>query len=258
MKTPRASIGLNRILDLAMRVLPITAIIAIGSFVAAQQTVSPHRRVVKVGVMMALMALMLRFDMVYAVYLFVLLFPFPSGISIGSTNSVLMTVIPMIWAVRATSSKTALIRRTNLDVPIVLFFFAYIISLYNVDGNYALIRSAEIIWRQIAAFAFFYMIVNFVNDETKLFRMVKVMCATCGFVMFTAVFELFFPGAVIIPGWIGLAERVGQGSLTYRIEGIRVGGAFESHGMLADFGTQMIFLMLYLVVKAKNPLEKTI
>ncbi|HEU4365712.1 MAG TPA: hypothetical protein VFT13_09655, partial [Candidatus Krumholzibacteria bacterium] len=88
-----------------MRVIPIATMVVVGAFFAAQQAVRPSHRAIKALVLLSLVALMFRFDMVYSVYLFALLFPFPSGISIGSSNSVLMTVIPMIWAVRATSGK---------------------------------------------------------------------------------------------------------------------------------------------------------
>ena len=110
----------NRLLDFSLRVIPIGALVAIGAFVAAQQAVSPHRRTVKLSVLLGLLALMFRFDMVWSVYLFTLLFPFPSGISIGSTNSVLMTIIPMIWAIRSYSTNTKFfLRKTRVDFAIV-------------------------------------------------------------------------------------------------------------------------------------------
>jgi O-antigen ligase len=87
-------------------------------------------------------------------------------------------------------------------------------------------------------------------------RLVKIVCVTCILVMLTAIVELFFPGRQIIPGWIGLASKLGEGNLKYRLEGMRAGGAFESHGMLSDFGTQMILFMVFFGVLAKNPMEK--
>jgi hypothetical protein len=206
---------------------------------------------------MALMALMFRFDMVYSVYLFALLFPFPSGISIGSSNNVLMTVIPMIWAVRATSAKIPLTRRTPLDRAIGFFLIAYVVSMVNVSDTVILAKSIGVLWRQLTACAFFYMIVLFVDSEEKLFRFGKVMCFACFLVMTTAVLELFFPGATLIPGWIGLANKFGEGVLSRRISGIRAGGAFESHGMLADFGTHLILFMVFFFLRARNPVEKT-
>lgn len=250
--------SLTWVLDWMMRIVPIAALVALGAFVAAQQTVSPQRRVVKASVLLGLMALMLRFDMVYSVYLFTLAFPFPSGISIGSTNAVLMTLIPMLWAVRATSTKSFRMRKTIVDAPIILLVFAYIISFVNIDKEFVLVNSAKVLWLHLTCVAYFYIIVSFVTDETKLARLLKVLCVAATAVMLTAILELFFPGTVIIPGWIGLKQQFGAGTLNYRIEGLRAGGAFGSHGKLSDFGTQTILFMVYFALRSKNPLEKAL
>jgi O-antigen ligase len=246
----------NRALDWALRVVPVAALVAIAALFTAQQTVKPHHRAIKALVLLALVALMMRFDMVYSVYLFALLFVFPSGISIGSSNSVLMTVIPMLWAIRATSSKVPLLRRTPLDAPIALFLMAFIVSLFNVSDSRLLGLSLVAIWNQFAACAFFYCIVMFVDSEQKLFRLGKVMCVSCGLVMLTAVLELFFPGLTIIPGWIGVSRRLGEGIFTQRVQGLRVGGAFESHDMLSDFGSQMFLFMVFFALMSRNVIEK--
>ncbi len=240
-----------------MRVIPIGALAAATAFFAAQQAVSPHHRAIKGLVILGLMALMFRFDMVYSVYLFALLFAFPSGISIGSSNTVLMTIIPMIWAVRATSARVPVFRRTPIDLAIGVFLFAHVIALFNVTEPVLLTQSVVVLWRQLSACAFFYCIYMFVNDEERLFRFGRVVCVTCTLVMMTAVFELFFPGRQIIPGWIGLVNKFGEGQFKHRVEGIRVGGSFDSHGMLADFGTQLILFMVFYALRARNPMEKT-
>jgi hypothetical protein len=251
--------AVKRVTDLVFRIVPVAGLISIAAYVAAQQTVSPHRRVIKLGVLLALMAFMLRFDMVYSVFLFTILFPFPSGVSIGDTNTVLMTLIPLVWAVRASSTRTKFfLRKTKVDVPIVLFLLAYVLSFFHVETGTELTFSLKVLWRTFATVMYFFMIVTFVDDEKKIRILTKVLCGVCGFVMFTAVVELFFPGASIIPGWIGLNTGVGEGKFAYRVEGHRVGGSFGSHGMLSDFGTQVIFLMFYHTVRSRNPIEKMI
>lgn len=256
MRRQRVPRALDRALDAAMRIVPVTTLVVVGAYFAAQQAVRPSHRAIKALVLMALMALMFRFDMVYSVYLFALLFPFPSGISIGSSNNVIMTIIPMIWAVRATSGKLPLTRRSAVDAAVAVFLLAHVVSLINVNDTATLARSIGVLWRQLTACAFFYCIFMFVNDETKLFRFAKVMTVACFLVMSTAVMELFVPGATLIPGWIGLASKFGEGQLSYRVQGLRVGGAFESHGMLADFGTQLLLFMVFFFLRARNPAER--
>lgn len=242
-----------------MKVLPVTGLVTIAAYISAQQTVSPHRRVIKLGVLLALMALMLRFDMVYSVYLFTILFPFPSSVSLGSTNSILMTIIPLIWAVRAASTNTKFfLRKTTVDRPILLFLFAVVVAFVNVNTGVELRESLKVLWRIVAMIMYFYMIVTFVNDERKLVLLTKLLCGVCALAMFTAVVELFFPGATIIPGWIGLRQQMGEGLISARVEGMRVGGSLGSHSLLSDFGTQTVFLMVYHAVKSRNPTAKLV
>jgi O-Antigen ligase len=248
----------QKAVDWAMRIVPIGALIAIGAFFAAQQAVSPQHRVIKGLVLMLLMGLMFRFDMVYSVYLFALLFVFPSGIAIGSTNNVLMTVIPMIWAVRATSSRMPLARRSPLDAAIALFVIAHVVSLYKVNDSFILAKSLIVIWTMLTACAYFYTIYLFVDDEEKLLRLGRVMCIACALVMFTAVIELFFPGATLIPGWITLQHRLGQGTLSHQIKGLRAGGAFESHDMISDFATQLVLFIVFFLIRSRNIVGKMI
>ncbi len=248
----------GRLTDLAFRFIPVAALVAVAAFFAAQQAVSPHHRAIKGLVILGLMALMFRFDMVYSIYLFAVLFAFPTGISIGSSNTVLMTIIPMIWAVRAASARSPLMRRTPIDLAIGTFLLLHFVALFNVTDPLLLPQNVVVIWRQLAACALFYCIYMFVNDEERLFRFGKVLCVTCTLVMMTAVVELFFPGKQIIPGWIGLSNKLGEGVLHHRAQGLRVGGSFDSHGMLADFGTQLILFMVYFAILARNPMEKVL
>jgi O-antigen ligase len=249
----------KRLTDAMMRVVPISGLVALAAYIAAQQAISPHRRVIKVAVLLGLMSFMLRFDLVYSVYLFTLLFPFPSGVSIGSSNSILMTLIPLIWAVRAASTKSAVyFRRTKADIAILLFLFAYILSFINVETTSELKSSLKVLWKTVATIMYFYTIVTFVNDEKKIFTLVKITCAVCALVMFTGIMELFMPGRALIPGWIGFDYRGGMGELGFRLEGMRVGGALKSQAMLADFAARTLLLLILLSIRTRNPFEKAI
>lgn len=253
----RLSATLDRTLDVAMRIVPVGVLIAIGAYFTAEQAVRPEHRAIKVALMLGLTSFMFRFDMVYSVYLFTILFVFPTGISLASSNSVLMTVIPMIWAVRAASTQTRLMRKTVLDAPIAVFLLGYVLSFMNVESNHALVESIKVLWRQLACCAFFYMIVNFIDDEVKLTRLLKVLGVSCSLIMLTAVVELIAPGTVIIPGWIDLHKQLSEGgALTARVEKMRVGGVFGDHANLSDFGSQIFCFMSYFAWKVRNPAEK--
>jgi hypothetical protein len=178
---------------------------------------------------------------------------------VGSTNSILMTLIPLIWMVRAASTKSLVyFKRTKVDFAIALFLFTYILSFINVETTDELRNSLRVFWRTAATVMFFYTIVTFVNNEKKIFTLVKISCAVCGFLMFTALLEFFMPGQALIPGWISFEGRSGMGELGYRIEGMRVGGALKSQAMMADFASRTLFLLILLTVKTRNLLEKSV
>ncbi len=211
---------------------------------------------IKLSVVLALMTLMLRFDMIYSIYLFIFLFPYPSSISLGSTNSILATLIALIWSVRAFSEKIRFFEKTEIDKYILLLIIAYILSLYNVEGIQEIKEGLVAIWRVIAAAIFYYMIVRFVTDEKKLLNVTRIICFAGGILFFISVIELFFPTATIIPGWISVGHRLHEGGLGYRLEGLRLQGAVKSHGTLSDFGTVMVFFMVFHFLRAKNPIWK--
>ncbi len=249
--------GLDRTLDLAMRIVPVAALVAVGSLFAAEQVLKPNQRAIKTALMLALMAFMFRFDMVYSLYTFSFLYLFPSGISIASSNIVLMTIIPMIWAVRAASVKVAMFRRSLLDAPHALFLMAYFLSLMNVQTHYALMQSAQIIWQQTTVILFFMLIVRLVDTTAKLMRLVKVACAAYALVFSTALVQLVAPNATIIPGWIGMHHKLSEGGeYSARVTKMRISGALGNDANLADFGAQVVCLMAFFAWRSRNPAEK--
>lgn len=248
----------NRVLDVAARVIPVVALVAVGAYFTAAQVISPNQRAIKSALILAIMAFMFRFDMVYSLYIFVLLFPFPSGISFGSSNNVLMSIIPMVWAVRAASVKTRLFAKTPLDWPHAVFLMAYVVSFINVESHYALMHGIGVVWRQVCCIAFFAMLVTFVNSEKKLVRLLQMACIGDGLVMLTAVLELMAPGSTIIPGWLSMTKQLSEGGqYSARVEKMRVGGVLASDANMADFGTQLLPFMLYFAWRSKNPAAKT-
>jgi len=250
--------GVSRTVDLALKIVPVATLIAVGAMFAAEQALHPNQRAIKTALMLGLMAFMFRFDMVYSIYLFSFLYLFPSGISIASSNVVLMTVIPMIWAVRAASTRTRLFRPTPLDKPHVLFIMAYFLSLMNVETHKNLVMGLGVIWQQITVILFFSLIVTLVDDEKKLMRVMKVACLAYALTFSTALVQLVAPNATIIPGWIGMAHKLKEGGVySARVTKMRISGTLGNDANLADFGAQVVCLLAFFAWRAKNPAEKT-
>lgn len=254
----RPGIRIKELSERLIRLVPLSGLLAVVAYYTARQVVSPHHRMVKVGVLGAVLLFMFRFDVIYSLFMFTLLFPFPSGISIGSTNSILMTLIGLVWAIRATSTGQPIHQRTRYDWAVILLLLSYVLSFYNVQTSLHLVRGVNVVWKQAASLMFFYLIIRFVNDEQRLMRFTKVVAIMVSAVVLTGLVELFMPGTTIIPGWIGLPEMKGKGSLTFRVEGIRLGGAVGGHNILSDIAMLGVFLMAFHALRSRNPLERVL
>ncbi|UCG53475.1 MAG: O-antigen ligase family protein [Candidatus Latescibacterota bacterium] len=238
------------------RIVPISFVIAVSSYVLSKQLIRPHQRVIKASLLLVVLIILLKFEMILSLYFFIVMLPFPSGIVLTSTNVILLTIITLVWLIRARATGEKLFEKTDIDLWVILFLGAYLISLFNVETTRHLYEGFKLIWRQLTAFAFFYLIVRFVDTEQRLERITKVIGLAGALVAFTGVVELFAPGVTIIPGWIETRQQLGKGMLGYRLEGIRLGGAFGAHNLLSDYCSFTIFFMITHFLRSKNPIEK--
>lgn len=247
----------NLLSTILWRLVPLFLFVSASSYVIGREIANPNRRMVKLLVAAGLVVIMMRFEMVYALYLFIILMPFPSGIALGSTNVVLMTIIPLLWAVRANSAQVPLFVRTKLDPFIVLYILAFVVSLFNVETAWGLDRSIRVIWRELSAIAFFYLIVRFVDDEKKLEIILKVAATAVALTALTGLLQLVSPRSSL--GWISLRNPFDDaGELTRRVQGVRVNGAVASHSVLSDFGVIGLGYMILHFLRSRNIIPRLI
>lgn len=242
--------------DLLWRIVPLLVLAVVVSIVLGQQIVQPHHRMIKMAVLAVVLAFLTRYPIIFSLYFFVLLMPFPSGVVLTSTNVILMTLIPMIWMVRSLATGERLFKRTEVDKWILIFLLAHVVSFWNVETRQGVIDGIRVVWKQLTAVAFFYLIVTFVTDENKLEKMMKIVPIAGAIAASTALFELFVPGFELIPGWIEARERFGAGTLGYRVVGMRVAGAIGSYDLLSDFCAFNLWLAVPHFLRARNAIEK--
>lgn len=235
--------------------LPVAALILLASLFVGKEIVDPHRRMVKTTVAMLVIILMIRFDMIYSLCLFFVLFPYPSGITLGSTNLLLPTLILLLWLIRARSQEVPVFYSTPADKAILLFLIANVVSFFNLNPMF-MSDSLKMLWRQLAAIALFYMIVRFATDERRLSLLIRTLCVSGALVTVTGIIQVIAPGMVLIPGWVDLGDIAGKGLLSFRLEGLRLSGAIGGHNVLADLSVVSLFLMAFLMLTRRNVLEK--
>lgn len=239
-----------------MRFTPVALMVLFVSYFTAKQIATPRHRMIKMVVLGGMLVFMFRFDIVYSVWAFTILFPFPSGISIGSTNSIMVTLIVLTWIIRATSTGQRVTSPTTYDWAVVVLLLAYVLSFYNCPTKYAVVQSLDVFWKQVCAVLYFYLILRFVDDEKRLVVFSKVAGIMLVLVVLTGVIEMFAPGSTLVPGWFSLKPIRGEGPVSYRVHGLRLKGAVGAHNVLSDMSAVSVFISSYHFMNTRNPLER--
>lgn len=251
--------GSKNIVDWAWKYVPLTGLLAIASYVLGREIIAPTGRIVKVFMLFLVLVILLRFEMVFSLYMFIILFPFPSGIALTSTNVVFMTLIALLWVVRAHSANMPLFTRTDLDKYIWLYLAAFVVSFFNMESGHALVQSLKLLWREIAVIAYCYLIVRFVDNEKKLVTFTRLIAVSAGLLAFTGFMQLVAPTTALIPGWISISNPFdAAGELGRRVEGVRLTGAVSSHSVLSDYSVIGMFFMTLHLIRTRNPITKTV
>ncbi|MCZ6766157.1 MAG: O-antigen ligase family protein [bacterium] len=244
----------KNIADWAWKYVPLAGVMTMASYVLAKEILAPTGRTVKVLVLFLVLVILLRFEMVFSLYMFVVLFPFPSGIALTSTNVVFLTLIALLWVVRAHSANIPLFTRTDLDKYIWFYLAAFIVSFFNVEPGY-FAQSLKLLWLELAVIAYCYLIVRFVDDENKLATFTRLIAVSSGLLALTGLLQLVAPTSDLIPGWINVRS---PGELGQRVEGVRLTGAVASHSVLSDYSVIGMFFMTLHLIRTRNPITRTV
>jgi hypothetical protein len=91
------------------------------------------------------------------------------------------------------------------------------------------------------------LIVNFVDDEVKLRKTMKIMMVSAAlFVAFT-IFEMIFPGKTLIPQWLYTQHKT-----QLLMRGVRMGGPFHDYELAAEFITLNAFFIFFMLIRTKR------
>lgn len=211
--------------------------------------ISPNRRVIEAAMGALLVALCVRFPLFWSVAVFTVLQLFPLGLSIGNTNVLLVLVMWCVWFFRASLGGERPSFRTGLDAPVILLLGAFVVSLFAINSPALLARALPNFGIMVGCIMYFYLIVNFVRTDEGLERVVTFMCVGAFLMMLTGVYQAFFPGRPLIPGWI-IPEA--DPSLLKGEEGLRIGAAFQSHDVLSDYSAAMIPIEIMMFTRART------
>jgi hypothetical protein len=233
--------------------LGILAFIAAAGALVGSQIAQPKKRVIEAIGGLILVYLIWNFSALSALWLLVIIYPFPFAISAGNSTFVFVVIVFIIYLIRV-SAKTSTIRSDRwFGLPIVLMVMSYVVSFYNFQVSpeilrFGLIHTANF----LAAILFFFMIINFVDDEKKLHATVRISMITCVLILLFTVLEMLFPGRQLIPGWLYTEHKA-----RLVMKGIRMGGPFKDFELTAEYFAMNVPIIIFLAVRARRLLTRS-
>jgi len=224
----------------------LTTVILIG-LLMGQQIVAPSKRVLEAFAGLVLVAFVLRLDLYWSLCAFLIALPFPTRMKIGSTNIVFIAILLSVWLMRLALRQVRPVGKTFLDTPIIVLLLVYVASFWNI-------RNSEFLWPALTSFygvlgsiVLFYLVVNFVRDDTSLERTMIVTQVSAALVIGVSLMGLLFPGITIVPNWIQTGS-----SQEIDISGIRLGGPFGASELLAEYCALNLPIQFLLLVRSRS------
>jgi len=203
---------------------------------------TPNSRIIKAIAGLVLFGIARRTQPFYALCFIVLMFPFPFSIFVGSSTMIFIVVACLVYLGRLTLKQTDPPARTPVDAGMGILVACYLLSFYNVDNPEFLRRGLINFFAILASFLLFYITASFIRNEDQLKTMVKVLTITIALSVAIGLYELVFPGQVLVPHWITLG---GGGEAAVGDEGYRVGGPLSDYELFGEFMAMSFFISYF-------------
>ncbi len=217
--------------------------IVIAGLLTGQLIVNPNKRVIEAIVGLILVSILWTASSFHALLFFILAYPFPFAISIGNSDFVFILIISVISLIRAPSTLASFRKNKIFNLPILLLVASYALSFYNVDYTGEILRSSLMnTYAFVAAVMLFYLCVNSIDSEEKLKKALDMLLISTSLSILFTLFELLFPGKVIIPNWLYTQQET-----TLIAKNLRMRGPFHDFELLAEYfalNAPLIFLFL--------------
>jgi len=229
------------------------AVIAAGALVGSQ-IIHPAKRVIEAFVGLLLVYILWNYSTLQALWFLLIIYPFPFGIAVGTSDFILVVVVFTVYMLRVATGRSTFHLDKRFNLPIALLLIAYVISFYNetLTGDimrYAIADTTNL----FAAVLFFYMIINFINDERKLERTIRIALVSASLVLAFTILELFLPGRVLVPGWL-YTEHPSR----LIMKGIRMTGPFHDFELTAEFFAMHVPLILLMIARSRRLIDRSI
>lgn len=230
--------------------------LAVAVFVGlllASQISRENPRVIKAVIGAGVLYAAWRFPIPVSLSAIIMLFPFPFPTVYGTSTTLFIFLIAAIWLAQLVLRIAPATGRTSLDVPIAMLLGIYVLSFRSVENTEALAQGLISFSAVVACVFLYYLIVNTVRDEATLRRLVGIISITAGLCWIVAAWELMFPGAPLIRGWVLSAPPFDPA-----YKGVqRVGGPFGDFELFGEYCAMMLPLTIFQLVQARGLRSRT-
>lgn len=227
--------------------------LAVVGVLLGWQIYDPSKRFIEAVVGLIVIGVVWNFSAIQALWLILVIYVFPFGLSIGNSTAIFTIVVFVIYLVHVSTGRYRLRGDKLLNVPITIMVIAYLVSFYNQSTESNVMNSAITHTSNFfVILALYYMIVNLVDNESNLRRTASFCMVSVALVTFFSFIELLFPGRVILPNLIYSTHEI---SLV--MKDIRVGGPFRDYELLAEFFAMNVPILILMIVRSRRLLVRT-
>ncbi len=221
--------------------------VAIGAFLGTQ-AVGTAQRYTKLLVALVFVFAIFRFPSFVGVGIFLLLYPFPARIQIGSTNMIFIVLLAVAWMIRMGLNKEPRIQRTDLDWPIFAYLAVHILSLINVESMPLLVNSLNSLLALAVPILFYYIVVHVTDDERKFFFLIRMFTISVTVLYLMAFLERFAPHVQLLPRWYVSV----LGAWDPDPDSVQRVGGMISNVMMSDMAAIFVILQLFLMFRSRS------
>jgi hypothetical protein len=231
----------------------ITFIIAAGALTGFQ-LFNPTKRVIEAVVGFILLLVMWNLSGFYALLFFIVAYPFPFALSVGNSDFLFILIFFMVSLIRTQAGLVKFRSSKMLNIPITLMGLSFFFSFYNVD--YA---GGEFRGNFIATFPFitavmlFYLCLSYIDSEERIKRALDAVVISATLVSLFTLFEMLFPGKVLIPNWLYTHPRA-----VLIAKELRTMGPFHDYELLSEYFALNIPLVFLCLVRSKRLLGRAV
>jgi len=223
------------------------AALLVAAYFTGVLLMHPQRRVIEAVAGALLIYLAFHFSIYQSLAFLLVVYPYPTHTTGGSTNTLILLVIAVVWAARVTAGELKVSFRSLLTPYLPVIALGYLLSTYSIHTPEEFTGGMAVLTDVLSCICLYFMVVNFVTDERALRRTLVFLGISSILIHAVAVYEVVFPGRAFLPGWLLSPIEKIAGHRGY----VRTGGPFRDFELLSEYCAVIMPIVLFLWVRSQ-------